>query len=115
MFSALSARVTNWKPPTLDSSEPSLCVVRLTDGLLSIFAVAHRTRLGLLWFATRALFGHADRKADFVAIGEPPRLVVDSTSDSIEIALDGEVRRLRSPLTFAVVAGALKIVVPEPG
>ncbi len=84
----------------------------LADGLLSIFAVAHRTRLGLIWFALRTLFGRADRKADFVAIGESPVLTVHSTGRSIEIALDGEVRRLRSPLKFAVDAGALKIVMP---
>jgi diacylglycerol kinase family enzyme len=84
----------------------------LADGLLSIFAVAHRTRLGLIWFATRALFGQADREADFVAIGEAGALTVHLTGQSIEIALDGEVRRLGSPLKFAVDAGALKIVVP---
>ena len=84
----------------------------LDDGLLSIFAVAHRTRIGLIWFATRMLFGRADRQADFVAIGESAVLTVHSTGRSIEIALDGEVRRLRSPLRFAVDAGALKIVVP---
>jgi diacylglycerol kinase family enzyme len=87
----------------------------LADGLLSVFAVAHRTRLGLIWFALRALFGQADRKADFVAIGECPELTVHSTGQSVEIALDGEVRRLRSPLKFAVAARALKIVVPEAG
>jgi len=85
----------------------------LADSLLSIFAVAHRTRLGLIWFALRTLFGRADRNADFVAIGESPSLTVHSPGRSIEIALDGEVRRLRSPLKFAVDAGALKIVVPD--
>ena len=87
----------------------------LADSLLSIFAVAHRTRLGLIWFALRTLFGRADRNADFVAIGESPSLTVHSPGRSIEIALDGEVRRLRSPLKFAVDAGALKIVVPDAG
>jgi len=82
----------------------------LADGLLSIFAVAHRTRLGLIGFALRALFGRADRDADFVAIGESEMLTVHSSGRSIEIALDGEVRRLRSPLRFRVDRGALKIV-----
>jgi diacylglycerol kinase family enzyme len=84
----------------------------LADGLLSVFAVAHRTRLGLIWFALRTLFGHADRHADFVAIGETAALTVHSTGESIEIALDGEVRRLKSPLKFHVNAGALMVVVP---
>jgi diacylglycerol kinase family enzyme len=87
----------------------------LEDGLLSIFAVAHRTRMGLIWFATRTLFGRADREADFVAIGESAELTVHSSGSSIEIALDGEVRRLRSPLKFSVEPGALKIVVPGEG
>ena len=87
----------------------------LADGLLSIFAVAHRNRLGLVWFALRALFGRADRRADFVAIGESATLTVHSTGQSIEIALDGEVRRLKSPLKFEVDLGALKIVAPGEG
>ncbi len=62
--------------------------------------------------ACRTLFGRADRKADFVAIGESPTLDVRSTGRSIEKALDGEVRRLKSPLKFTVDAGALKIVMP---
>lgn len=84
----------------------------VADGLLSIFAVAHRTRIGLIWFALRTLFGHADRRADFVAIGESERLTVHSSGRSIEIALDGEVCRIASPLRFRVEPGALKIVVP---
>jgi len=80
---------------------------------LSVFAVAHRTRIGLIWFALRTLFGRADREADFVAIGENETLTVHSTGRSIEIALDGELRRLRSPLKFSVDPGALKIVVPD--
>jgi diacylglycerol kinase family enzyme len=86
----------------------------LTDGLLSIFAVAHRSRIGLIWFALRTLFGRADREADFVAIGENETLTVHSTGRSIEIALDGEVHRLRSPLRFRVDPAALKIVAPKP-
>ncbi|MBV9564172.1 MAG: hypothetical protein JOY90_27570 [Bradyrhizobium sp.] len=87
----------------------------VADGLLSIFAVARRTRLGLIWFALRTLVGRADRNADFVAIGESETLTVHSSGDSIEIALDGEVRRLPSPLHFRVDPGKLKIVAPGQG
>ena len=85
----------------------------LSDGQLSIFAVAHRSRLRLIWFALRTLFGNADRHADFVAIGERAALTVYSSGRSIEIALDGEVRRLKSPLRFHVEAGALMIVAAD--
>ncbi|THD37271.1 MAG: hypothetical protein E7773_04365 [Sphingomonas sp.] len=82
----------------------------LTDGKLSVYAVAHRSRASLLWFAARALVGRARRGADFVAIGECETLTVSATGDSIEIALDGEVQRLETPLEFRIRAGALKVV-----
>ncbi|MDB5678575.1 diacylglycerol kinase family protein [Sphingomonas bacterium] len=83
----------------------------LTDGRLSVYAVARRSRLSLLWFAARALVGRAQRDADFVTLGECERLNVSSGSDSIEIALDGEVQRLDSPLEFRIRPGALNVVV----
>lgn len=82
----------------------------LTGGKLSVYAVARRSRLALLWFAARALVGRAQRDADFVAIGECEALTVCSTGDTIEIALDGEVQRLDSPLEFKIRPGALNVV-----
>jgi diacylglycerol kinase family enzyme len=84
----------------------------LTEGRLSVFAVAQRSRWGLVWFALRALVGKADRAADFVAIGDCEELIVHSGGSSIEIALDGEVSRLDSPLRFKAEPGALRVVIP---
>jgi diacylglycerol kinase family enzyme len=83
----------------------------LSDGKLSVYAVAHRSRLSLLWFAARALVGRAQRDADFVTLGECETLKVWSAGSSIEIALDGEVQRLESPLEFRIRPGTLKVVV----
>jgi len=82
----------------------------LTDGKLSVYAVARRSRLSLLWFAARALVGRAKQDTDFVTLGSCETLTVWSTGDSIEIALDGEVQRLESPLAFRSRPGALKVV-----
>ncbi|SDC94775.1 Diacylglycerol kinase family enzyme [Sphingomonas sp. YR710] len=84
----------------------------LSDGKLSVYAVAHRSRIGLIWFALRALAGRADRKRDFVAIGDCEALTVWSSGSSIEIALDGELLRLQSPLRFSIEPGALNVVAP---
>jgi diacylglycerol kinase family enzyme len=84
----------------------------LTEGCLSVFAVAQRSRMRLIWFALRTLAGKADRAADFVAIGDCEELTVHSSGSSIEIALDGEVRRLDSPLRFKAEPAALRIVIP---
>lgn len=83
----------------------------LTDGRLSVYAVAKRSRKALLWFAARALVGRAHRELDFITLGECETLKVWSTGDSIEIALDGEVQRIDSPLEFRIRPGALKVVV----
>lgn len=82
----------------------------LTDGKLSVYAVAHRSRAKLLWFAARALVGRARRDVDFVTLGECETLKVWSTGKSIEIALDGEVQRIKSPLEFRIRPGVLKVV-----
>jgi diacylglycerol kinase family enzyme len=84
----------------------------LRDGRLSVYAVAGRSRLSLIWFALRALVGRIDRRTDFVALGQCRELTVRSPSGSIEIALDGEVRRLASPLRFEILPAALRVVAP---
>jgi len=84
----------------------------LTDGKLAIYAVAHRRRAALIWFAIRALAGRAERNLDFETLGECETLTVSSSSGSIEIALDGELKRMDSPLEFRIRAGALTVMTP---
>jgi hypothetical protein len=47
-----------------------------------------------------------------VAIGDCEALTVWSSGRSIEIALDGELLRLQSPLRFCIELGALNVVAP---
>jgi diacylglycerol kinase family enzyme len=84
----------------------------LTDGKLSVYAVTHRRRAALIWFAMRALVGRAERSLDFETLGECETLTVSSSSGSIEIALDGELKRMDSPLEFRIRAGALRVLTP---
>ena len=84
----------------------------LTDGKLAIYAVAHRRRAALIWFAIRTLVGRAERDLDFETLGECETLTVSSISGSIEIALDGELKRMDSPLEFHIRAGALTVMTP---
>lgn len=86
----------------------------LKDGALSVYAVARRSRLALLWFGVRAILGRVDRDHDFVALGECTSMTVHSRSRSgmVDVGLDGEVRRLCFPLRFEIMPGALRIVSP---
>lgn len=85
----------------------------LTDGKLSVYAIARRRRPALIWFALRALVGRAERSLDFETLGECETLTVRSSSGSIEIALDGELRRMDSPLEFRIRPGALTVMTPS--
>ncbi|WP_165799576.1 diacylglycerol/lipid kinase family protein [Sphingomonas oleivorans] len=84
----------------------------LDDGKLSLFVVPIRSRPGIIWFALRIMFGRGDPAQDFAAFAECRRFSVSSRSRSIEIALDGEVRRMAMPLRFAILPRALSLMVP---
>jgi diacylglycerol kinase family enzyme len=83
----------------------------LTDGVLSIYAVAPRTVLGLIGFGLRALAGRADPERDFLALGDVEQIVV-SGEGMIDVAHDGEVTRMTLPLTFRSLPRALTVMVP---
>ena len=85
----------------------------MDDGKLSVFAVARRSRTGLIGFALRTLIGKSDAARDFAAIGTCETLVVSARRRAIPIALDGEVLTLATPLTFTVRPQALSVFVPH--
>ena len=86
--------------------------VSLSDGVLSLFVVARQSPLALIGFALRALLGRADEERDFCALGEAREVTVEGAG-SIDVAFDGEVERMTLPLTFTIMPGALKVLVPR--
>lgn len=86
--------------------------VALDDGLLSVFAVATRSRIGLAWFAVRTLLGFSDPQQDFAAVGETAGFIVESAAGHVDVALDGEVHRLETPLRFQVLPCAFTVIAP---
>ncbi len=84
----------------------------LEDGLLSVYAVERRSPLRLAGFAVRTLIGRADFERDFAAVGEVAKLTVEAHAGTIDIAIDGEVMRLQSPLVFEALPQALEVIVP---
>ncbi|WP_295636070.1 diacylglycerol kinase family protein [Novosphingobium sp.] len=83
----------------------------LTEGVLSVYAVAPRTVQGLVGFGLRALAGRADPERDFLALGDVEQIVV-SGAGMIDVAHDGEVTRMALPLTFRSLPRALTVMVP---
>jgi diacylglycerol kinase family enzyme len=85
----------------------------LQAGQLWTVAVARRSRLGLAVGALRTLVGRAGMNGDFKVLGESATFTVTNGEVSLEIALDGEVLQLNSPLKFESRAAALRVVVPD--
>lgn len=84
----------------------------LDDGKLSVVAVASRRRLALIGLALRTLAGRSDPDRDFAAIGDYRWLTIEGLSRDVDIAIDGEVRRMTMPIRFVSEPGALRVVAP---
>jgi len=83
----------------------------LSDGLLSLYAVAPRGRAGLVLSALRILFGRFDPHSDFAALAEGREILVEGHGDH-HVALDGEVLEPEFPLTVSIRPRALSVMVP---
>ena len=65
---------------------------------------------GLARFAVRALFGTLREDRDFVAF--PAKRLTVHRKRRFHVSLDGEVRRLKSPLEYSIKPGALRVLGP---
>lgn len=83
----------------------------LSGGKLSVYAVARAGRLALLWLGIRVLIGMVHHERDFQTLGDTVALSVHSPDRVLEIALDGEVQRLKLPLEFGMHPGGLSVVI----
>ncbi len=83
----------------------------LDSGRLGVYAVRHKSALALVGFALRALFGRADPARDFVDVSDCAEFKLLG-SGAIDVAHDGEVTRMKLPLEFRSLPGALKVKVP---
>jgi diacylglycerol kinase family enzyme len=85
----------------------------LDDGLLSCYAVAPLSSLGLVIVALRTLAGHPRMHRDFVLDRLAHEVRIDGADRALEVALDGELTRCDLPLTIRIRPGALAVVAPE--
>jgi diacylglycerol kinase family enzyme len=81
----------------------------LTDGLLSLVAVAPRRPLALLGFGVRAALGQADLARDFCEVADVAKFELLGTG-AVDVAHDGEVTRMDLPLRFEILPRALTVM-----
>lgn len=84
---------------------------RLDSGRLSICLTADVGRLGLVWFACRALFGQLRPDRDLLVL-QTTAASINGKRRRIRVAADGEIDRLETPLEYRVRPGALRVIVP---
>jgi len=85
----------------------------LSDGRLSVLALAPRGRLGLIGFGVRALGGRIEPGRDFAEIASPRAFTIFGRGQ-IDVAHDGEVEQMALPLEFEILPQALAVMVsPE--
>lgn len=82
----------------------------LSDGVLSVYAVAPRAPLALVGFGLRAAVGRADMLRDFAEVETVPGFEVLGHG-CVDLAHDGEVDRVSLPLRFEVLPDALTVMV----
>ena len=83
---------------------------RLDAARLSLYVVQRTGRLGLLALAVRALFGRLKQAKDFDALNAQ-KIQIHTRHQQIQVATDGEVGRMRSPLFCRIRPAALKVMV----
>lgn len=84
----------------------------LEDGKLSIYALAAKSRLGLIGFSLSALRGRVNYQRDFAELTACTSVEIDAHAGSLDAALDGETVRLRTPFRVEVMSRALKVFAP---
>jgi len=84
----------------------------LDQGVLSLYVTTLRGRRALLGLAVRALFGLLQQARDFEA-RTAQTIAVETRRGHVQVATDGEVLVLESPLHYRIRAGALRVIVPD--
>ena len=84
---------------------------RLDDGLLSLYVLHPRTAAGLLWLALRTLLRGTAGARDLDAFAARA-LELHAREGRLQVARDGEVDALQSPVRFQVRPRALRVFAP---
>jgi YegS/Rv2252/BmrU family lipid kinase len=88
---------------------------RLDENLLSLYLSCRTTRFGLVGLLLRALFGtlrKGNGAPDFKA-SRAQEMWIHTRRKELEVALDGELLVLKTPLRFTIEPRVLNVIVPK--
>ena len=81
-------------------------------GRLSLYLAPGGTRATMLKFSVAAVLGRLKQLPGFEEL-QPREFQVTTRRRRLRVSLDGEVRHLGAPITYRILPGALRVVVPE--
>jgi diacylglycerol kinase family enzyme len=84
----------------------------LDRGALWIYIARQQTRLQLVWFTFKSLLGLTDPARDLRVL-HAASAEIGSRAGRLEVALDGEVVRMRSPLHYRIRPASLRVYAPN--
>lgn len=84
----------------------------LNEGLLYVYFAKCQTRLCVIRVLLKALFNRLKQEKDFELIATK-KVEFNIKKRDIEVASDGEVLKLTTPLRYQICSGCLKIVMPK--
>ena len=83
----------------------------LDEGTLSVYFLHRGGRWGVTLLLFHTLFGRLRQWKDFEEISTDS-ITIQTRRKKLYVALDGEVRRITTPLSYRTLPGALKVIVP---
>lgn len=84
----------------------------LRDGELCLLVTRSQSRAGLAKLAFKSLLGTLDRDRDLESF-TAREIRITTRKAKIDVATDGEVRTMNTPLTFVIRPQALQVIVPS--
>ena len=85
----------------------------LDGGLIWVCVAPSTGRLRLIWLAILAFLGLPGGTGE-LASAETNRVTVRMRRRQVDVAIDGEVTLMSTPLRYRSLPGALRVLVPEP-
>jgi diacylglycerol kinase family enzyme len=85
---------------------------RLDAGHLSVHIINRTDRWGLVALFLRTLVGRLEESRDFETL-YATHIEVNTARGRVNVAMDGEVKRLATPLVYEIEPHALSVIVPE--
>lgn len=85
---------------------------RLDEGILTVLVTKKSSRLHLITDALLAFFGGM-REAKNLDLSHVRELTITLNKPETNVSLDGEVKKLKSPLVYRSVPNAIEVIVPQ--